>query len=630
VIYVGSPLNTFDSEGAEVFLIYDGKFMRSPREIAFRLRQEAANALLAQTSPNFALAAECPLAILPNPNIIANVLRGTSYAPELISTAGEILQGRIPIFNTVMEYGPTIAWRRDPRSGIESTTDYFRRIPYLDVTAAGDHKFVWEINRHQHLVLAAQAAVLSGSERYSDYVLRQLEHWWPENPFQRGINWTSALEVAFRVLSWIWVFHLIGDRMTTNFRQRFLAELYRHGLHLEYNLSIYFSPNTHLLGEAVALHAIGRLFPRLPRSRRWRTLGATIVHEHMQTCVREDGSYFEQSTYYHMYAVDMFVFHAVLENAPETYPAKLARMAEFLASLVDADGNLPFLGDDDGGRFFHPYGTRSRFARGSLACASVLLGKRFFPFSEYDLDEIASWWLGPECSPKELALAASNSSRTFQDTGIVVLRHGPIVALFDAGPFGPGGAGHSHSDTLSLLVSAGDQEILIDSGTFSYMNPEWRSYFRGSAAHNTIKIDARDQGVPAGPFRWSERPQVKLLEFTTGSRPVRAVAQCAYRGFAHTRTVALTDGTFTTNDTIEGPPGEHDIEQFWHFAREPRPIDENTWVIGDAAEFHAQGGVVEPSWRSRYFGTKEPSWSIVVRRRSTLPLTLQARLRCGD
>ncbi len=61
-------------------------------------------------------------------------------------------------------------------------------------------------------------------------------------------------------MSWIWIWHLAGEQMSPPFRQRFLGGLYRHGLHFEYNLSVYFSPNTHLLGEAVALHAIGRLF----------------------------------------------------------------------------------------------------------------------------------------------------------------------------------------------------------------------------------------------------------------------------------------------------------------------------------------------------------------------------------
>ena len=53
-------------------------------------------------------------------------------------------------------------------------------------------------------------------------------------------------------------------------------------------------------------------------------------------------------------------------------------MAEFLASIANEDGEIPFLGDDDGGRFFPPYGPRSRFARATLATASLLAGKRFF------------------------------------------------------------------------------------------------------------------------------------------------------------------------------------------------------------------------------------------------------------
>ena len=64
-----------------------------------------------------------------------------------------------------------------------------------------------------------------------------------------------------------------------------------------------------------------------------------------------------------------------------------------------------------------------------------------------------------------------------------------------------------------------------------------------------------------------------------------------------------------------------------HFAQEPHEIDRDTWAIGDLAEFSAEGGVVESTWRSRCFGTKEPAWLIVVRRRTTLPARLNACLR---
>ena len=73
--------------------------------------------------------------------------------------------------------------------------------------------------------------------------------------------------------------------------------------------------------------------------------------------------------------------------------------------------------------------------------------------------------------------------------------------LFDAGGFAPEAGGHSHSDALSLIVRQGDQELLIDPGTYAYVgDAHLRNWFRGSAAHNTIRIGGRDQATPAGPF----------------------------------------------------------------------------------------------------------------------------------
>lgn len=602
--------------------------MRSVRELSFRVRQEAANALLYFTPPNLKLQASAPLDALPAPGAVGEVLRDTDYASELLRLADEIVQGRIPVLGYVVDYGEAVAWRRDPQRAIETPPKYFRSIRYLDLASTGDHKLIWEVNRHQHLVLLAQAFVITGRDKYFDTVVRQLEHWWVENQFQRGINWTSALEVGFRALSWIWIWHLLGEKMAASFRQRFLAELNRHGLHLEFNLSIYFSPNTHLLGEAVALHALGRLFPGFPRAARWRKLGYEIVCEHINSCVKSDGSYFEQSTYYHLYTLDMFAFHAVLADVPESYRERLARMAEFLAAITSESGDLPFLGDDDGGRFFSPYGRRAQFGRATLATLSLLLERRFFPYSQHDVDEVALWWLGPARCKSSEGVALEDYSLQFADSGLVVMRRDPVCALFDGGPFGPWSAGHSHSDTLSLVVSSGDQEVLIDCGTYSYMDLEWRDAFRGSSAHNTIRIDGLDQSMSAGPFRWTQKPEVSLLEFTSDAERDRVVAVCRYQGFSHTRTIEFVNGSeFDIVDQIEGPEGEHTIEQFWHFASSVRKLAAGTWNIGNVAEFTAEGGVLEEGWRSRCFGSKEPATVMVVRRKTTLPITLHARLR---
>ena len=603
--------------------------MRSYKELLFRLRQETANAVLYFAPRHRELRATAPLELLPSPIAIAAATRGTPYEVDLVRLADQILLGRIPVFDTEIDYGTVVAWRRDPLRDIETPRQYFRFIPYLDLLACGDHKWIWEINRHQHLVLLAQAFAVTGSAAYCDEVVRQLEHWWTDNPFQRGINWTSALEVALRALSWIWIWHLLGPKMSSQFQQRFLAELYRHGLHLQYNLSIYFSPNTHLLGEAIALHAIGRLFPEFPRSEYWRELGCEIVRDQMTAQVKSDGSHFEQSTYYHVYALDLFLLHAVLEEeVTDDYRNGLSRMAEFLASVVNKNGDLPLLGDDDGGRVFHPFGKRTQFARGTMAAASVILDKPVFPYSNRDLEEVALWWLGPEkCTLLERS-AVTRHSRVFNDSGLVVMNRGDVYVLFDAGPFGPWSAGHSHSDTLSLVMWSGGQEILVDPGTYTYTDLQWREIFRGTTAHNTVRIDGKDQAVAAGAFRWMNKPEVRLLEFSTAPEEDHAVAVCHYNRFTHKRTVRFFDGDrLDILDQLEGPPGEHLIEQFWHVGEDVQQVEPEVWRIGQVADLVVEGGQREQAWRSCVFGSKQASSVVVVRRRIALPATLRAQLR---
>lgn len=603
--------------------------MRSLKEISYRLRQEAANAILWALSPlPRSLSATSPLAALPPPGTIAESIHRTPYEHKLLALAEQVLKGRLPVLGIEVDYDAIPKWRRDPLRGKETPRDYFRRIPYLDGAVAGDHKIIWEINRHQHLVLLAQAFVATANPRYFEAIIRQLEDWWNDNPFQRGINWASALEVGFRALSWIWIWHLLGSKMPATFRQRFLAELYRHGLHLEHNLSIYFSPNTHLLGEAVALHALGRLFPDWPRSDAWRQLGGSTVREQMAAQVKADGSHFEQSTYYHVYALDFFLFHAVLEEVSEDYRSRLSRMTEFLTSIVSPAGELPFLGDDDGGRLFHPFGPRTGFARGTLATASFMLNRPAFVYSELDMQELALWWLGPERCKPALASPGPLCSRSFGDSGLVVMRRGDISAIFDAGPLGPGNAGHSHADALSLVVWRGSEEIFIDPGTYTYIEAEWRNAFRGTGAHNTVRIDSQDQAVPAGPFRWANKPQVRLLEFLTRKDHDRASAVCRYSGFSHQRTIQLCDSReLDVVDEIDGPAGEHLIEQFWHFGCAPEQITQDIWRVGNVAQLIVDGAQLEQGWRSRTFANRERVSILVIRCRAALPAKLHVRLR---
>ena len=453
----------------------------------------------------------------------------------------------------------------------------------------GDHKFIWELNRHQHLVLLAYAYWFTGDATNLTEIQAQLETWFAQNPYGRGINWASALEVALRTLSWLWVYHLGGEQLPNHFRDAWLQQLYRHGCHIENNLSLYFSRNTHLLGEGLALHALGLFFQVC----RWQQLGSKIMADEMHHQVRPDGSHFEQSTCYHVYALDMFLLHAVLAQPNEAYLDKLQRMGDYLHAVLGPARTLPFLGDDDGGSLFHPYGPRDRFARATLAAASLICDR-------------SDW------------LAAPAESRFFPDAGTTVMICGETQAIIRAGSIGAAPAGHSHADALSVVLRSGDQEILIDPGTYTYTgDAHWRDWFRGTAAHNTVRIDGFDQATPAGPFRWTHLPRITVLNWSTDASSDLLDVECRFSGFTHRRRVEFQKPhTFEIEDSIEGPSGEHDIEQFWHLGS---PEARSRLIVEEPA-------TLEQSWRSTTFGEKHPAPLLRVHRRSRLPTRLRARI----
>jgi len=200
--------------------------------------------------------------------------------------------------------------------GKRAPLDPWCKIPFLDFAAVGDHKVIWELNRHQHLVTLAKAQLLSGNK--NDKCVRELiaqwRNWINANPYPLGINWGSSLEVAFRSLSWIWVDQLLsGTAEHEDLHAELLPALAFHGRYIERYLSTYFSPNTHLLGEAVALLFLGTLYPQIQSAARWRESAWKIVLHEAQRQVRPDGVYFEQSLYYHVYALDFFLYARLLQ-----------------------------------------------------------------------------------------------------------------------------------------------------------------------------------------------------------------------------------------------------------------------------------------------------------------------------
>ena len=122
--------------------------------------------------------------------------------------------------------------------------------------SVGDHKWIWELNRHQHLIVLAQAHLLTGRYEFISEIEGELASWLAQNPFVRGINWASALEVAFGPCPGSGSISA-GDRLRTEVR---IASSKRIMVARQASRSepfgLLFAEHAPA-GEAVALHAIG-------------------------------------------------------------------------------------------------------------------------------------------------------------------------------------------------------------------------------------------------------------------------------------------------------------------------------------------------------------------------------------
>ena len=70
---------------------------------------------------------------------------------------------------------------------------------------------------------------------------------------------------------------------------------------------------------------------------------------------------------------------------------------------------------------------------------------------------------------------------------------------------------HGHADCLSVVVWLGGQRVLVDSGLFCYnCGGDWEAHFRETAAHNTARVDGRDQARHIGKMAWSHSYRATL------------------------------------------------------------------------------------------------------------------------
>lgn len=136
-------------------------------------------------------------------------------------------------------------------------------LDYRDLRVTGDAKVVWEPIRHHHLVVLARAYRATGDVRYASAVVEQLESWLEQCPFGQGMNWRSPLELAIRLINWVWAVDLIREAgLVKGMLQACLRQAaYLHLWEITRKYSRGSSANNHRIGEAAGVFTASSSFP---------------------------------------------------------------------------------------------------------------------------------------------------------------------------------------------------------------------------------------------------------------------------------------------------------------------------------------------------------------------------------
>ena len=458
-------------------------------------------------------------------------LRPASY-PVQLHNSGAPME-RIHVFDLEFPLGFEFDWHRDYCYGRQVERRFAGALNIRDTAVVSDIKYVWEPSRHQHLSALAFA---SNAEQHADYIVKSLDSWLHANPYLYGVHWTSSLELAERVLSWALLYPRIANHVASDqdFRGRWLASIYLHLTRIARKLSLYSSANNHLIGELVGLFVGSSCFNFWPECSVWRKLARKLLEREIRLQVGEDGVDREQAMSYHLFTMELFLLaFAIGRNTGCPFSAGFARrlrgMAGFLDTVATSSGDLPWYGDSDDARGFVLSEGESALEVTTQLAGLLFAEPQWLRFRNTATE--AARALVPDLVPilDHSVQAPATPRDLFPDAGLACVRTNDerVRLLMDFGPLGfTSTAAHGHADALSLWLSIDDEYFLVDAGTYAYhSHPEWRTFFRSTAAHNTACVDGRNQSEMAGRFLWSSKANARMLRFEKNSEQVTIEAE---------------------------------------------------------------------------------------------------------
>ena len=394
----------------------------------------------------------------------------------------------------------------------------------------------------------------------------------------------------------------------------------------------------------------GVLVPDVPEALRWRELGRRILDEEAERQFYADGGYIQQSHNYHRVALQNYLWACSFARSTGDSPSPswiraLTRSLDLLVAHQNpSDGRLPNYGSNDGALPSILDTCDFSDMRPVLQAVSVLArGERLFEPGPWD--ETTAWFLGVRALDAPLK-APARTSVSFEITGHHVLR-GKDAGHFCAFRCGTLRDRFSQIDMLHLDVWWRGRNVLVDAGSYQYnAAPKWHEHFMGTASHNTVVVDGRDQMTHHRQFKVLYWTKARLTRFADeGGWAICGGEHYGYRRHdgrcVHRREVLFVkDDLWIVADHVAGT-GSHAVRLHWlggdfdwTEAASANGFEMRTPDgIFTVSAFHADGrpfsgdvvaGDEEAprGWLSRYYGEKVPVPSFAATHTGDVPFTM--------
>ena len=423
----------------------------------------------------------------------------------------------------------------------------------LDWTYRGpndDAEWAYFLNRHGHLRILHGAYRKTGNVRYIERVDSDIREWVTVNPYgweRTGDPRWRGLETMSRINVWTHLFYnLMGDEhFQDGTRILLLSSIPEHAHYTQH----YHNPTGNWLAMQMrSLSLAGLAYPEFRDKEAWLAYSYHALLPQIERQIYPDGAQKELASHYHGATLMAFQAFADLyqragEKLPDAWYEGLEQMWNYWAYSMRPDGH-GVLNNDSNLDYNRPK-----------------LLKMYERYERPDWAYIAS-------NGSEGAEPEGWPSRVFTWSGQVISRSGWDAdahwSFFDVGPWG---IGHQHQDKLHLSVTAYGQDYLVDAGRLYYKQDEWRTWIRGTKAHNTLLIDGCEQApdekevdapLPDDTYTITDEFDYARSAFTAGYKELEGEA-------IHRRAVMYVRGlAWIVVDRVESDRRRR-IDALWHF-----------------------------------------------------------------